>query len=63
MVSGMLTVAMFQSEITRKGKHLAKLEMLRSLFSVRSTWDHLELLSHSALGCLEKEYLPAGAWW
>ena len=41
MVRGMLTVAMGQSEATRMGKHLTKLEMFRSLSTVRST--HLEL--------------------
>lgn len=61
MVGGMLTVAMFQSEVTGMGKHLTKPKMLRSLFSVRSTWDHLELFS-STLGSLKKHHLSAGAW-
>lgn len=56
-----LTVALFQSEVTRMGKQRTKLEMFRSLFSVRSTWGHLELF-HNALGWLEKQHPPAGAW-
>lgn len=38
MVKEMPIVALFQSEVTRMGQHLTKLEMLRSLFSVRGTW-------------------------
>lgn len=61
MVRGMLTVAMFPSEKTIMGTHLTELEMLGSLFSVRSTWHRPELF-HWALAC--PEGAPStGAWW
>lgn len=63
MVRRMLTVAMIQSEVTRTGKHLTKLEMFRSLFSVRSAWDQLELLFTVPWGSHDKEHLKAEVWW